>query len=179
MPTQEDRLDRLEMKVASLELEHLYEQRKAAESLPSEQALDLKDVNHNTTMLLGIASGQERAIKTIQADVESIKNRVEQIDANVISLSVKVDKRFVALEENFDKRFVALEENFDKRFVALEENFDKRFVALEENFDKRFVALEGRITSLEQRFDALEQRFTILEGKVDQIFQILTRLSER
>ncbi len=157
MPTQEDRLDRLEMKVASLELEHLYEQRKAAESLPSEQALDLKDVNHNTTMLLGIASGQERAIKTIQADVESIKNRVEQIDANVISLSVKVDKRFVALEENFDKRFVALEENFDKRFVAL----------------------EGRITSLEQRFDALEQRFTILEGKVDQIFQILTRLSER
>ncbi len=139
MPTQEDRLDRLEMKVASLELERLYEQRKAAESTPSEQALDLKDVNHNTTMLLGIASGQERAIKTIQVDVESIKNRAEQIDANVISLSVKVDKRFVALEEKFDKRF---------------------------------VALEGRMTSL-------EQRFTVMEGKIDQVFQILTRLSSR
>ena len=90
-------------------------------------------------MLLGIASGQEHAIKAIQADVESIKNRVEQIDANVISLGVKVDKRFVALEEKFDKRF---------------------------------VALEGRMTSLEQRFDSLEV-------KVDQIFQILTRLSDR
>ena len=153
MPTQEDRLDRLEMKVASLELERLYEQRKAAESTPSAQELNLKDVNHNTTMLLGIASGQERAIKVIQADVISIKNRAEQIDANVISLSVKVDKRFVALEEKFDKRFVALE--------------------------GRMTSLEQRFDALEQRFDALEQRFTVMEGKVDQIFQILTRLSNR
>ena len=147
MPTQEDRLDRLEMKVASMELERLYEQRKAAESTPSEQALNLKDVNYNTTMLLGITSGQELAIKTIQVDVASIKNRTEQIDANVISLSAKVDKRFIALEEKFDKRFVALE----GRMTSLEHRFD---------------ALEHRFDALEHRFDALEQRFTVMEGKI-------------
>ena len=133
MPTQEDRLDRLEMKVASLELERLYEQRMAVESTPSEQALNLKDVNHNTTMLLGIASGQERAIKAIQADVDSIKNRVEQIDANVISLDVKVDKRFVALEG----RMTALEQ----RFVTLEGKIEQRFTTLESKVDQIFQIL--------------------------------------
>ena len=167
VPTQEDRLGRLEMKVASMELEHLYEQRQAAESTPSKQAYNFEELNHNTTILLGIASGQERAIKAMQVNVESIKNRTEQIDANVISLSVKVDKRFVALEEKFDKRFVALE----GRMTSLEGRFD----ALEHRFD----ALEHRFDALEHRFDALEHRFTVMEGKVDQIFQILTRLSER
>ncbi len=175
MPTQEDRLGQLEMRVTSLELERLYQKRKAEESSPSEQERDFKDLHHNSTMLLGIVSGQEHAIKTMQADLDIVKGRVEHIDTSVVALNEKVD----SLDKKVDKRFVALEEKFDKRFVALEEKFDRRFVALEEKFDKRFVALEGRLTSLEQRFDSLEQRFIVVEGKLDQIFQILTGLSSR
>lgn len=67
MPTQEERLATLERKVASLELELLYEQRKAEESTPSERAYNLNEVNHHLTMLLGIASGQERDMKIIKA----------------------------------------------------------------------------------------------------------------
>ena len=44
MPTQEDRLSTLERKVAALELERLYEQRKAEESTPSKQAYNADEL---------------------------------------------------------------------------------------------------------------------------------------
>lgn len=90
MPTQEDRLATLERKIASLELELLYEQRKAEESTPSERAYNLNEVNHHLTMLLGIASGQERDMKIIKGDLSAIKNS-----------QASLEQRFMALEQRF------------------------------------------------------------------------------
>lgn len=44
-----------------------------------EVAHDVADVNHNVTMLLGVASGQERDIKAIRNDLGLVKERVESI----------------------------------------------------------------------------------------------------
>ena len=92
MPTQEDRLAALERKIASIELEMLYEQRKAEESTPSEQAYNLKEVNYHLTMLLGIASGQERDIKLVKSDLSIIKDRTEGFEQRFISLEGKLDQ---------------------------------------------------------------------------------------
>lgn len=92
MPTQEERLATLERKLASLELELLYERRKVEESTPSESASNLKDVNYHLTMLLGIASGQERDIKTMKGDLSEIKNS-----------QASLEQRFTAVEEKLEQ----------------------------------------------------------------------------
>lgn len=109
MPTQEERIDQLE-----------------------------KEVNHNLTMLLGIASGQERTIRTIQDDVRVVKDRTERMDSNIASLDEKVDKGFASV----DKRFISLEEKFDERLASV----DKRFVSLEEKFEQMLQML-AKLTS--------------------------------
>lgn len=119
MPTQEDRLAALERKIASIELEMLYEQRKAEEIAPSEQAYNLKEINHHLTMLLGIASGQERDIKIVKSDLGIIKDRMEgfeqrftSLDDQVSSLDGKVtslDEKVTSLEETVEQRFTSLE----------------------------------------------------------------------
>jgi hypothetical protein len=92
MSTQEERLAALEQKVADMELERLYEKRKAAQSTSSEQAYDVKQVNYRLTMLLGIASGQEQDIGSIKNDVSVIKEQVVEIKQDINGLSAKFDR---------------------------------------------------------------------------------------
>ena len=80
MPSQEDRIAALERKVAMLELLRSQDERKAEESAPSAQALNLREINENMTILLGVASSQESDIKAIKEDVSSIKDRLSQIE---------------------------------------------------------------------------------------------------
>lgn len=104
MPTQEDRLATIERKLASLELELLYERRKAEESTPSENASNLKDVNYHLTMLLGIASGQERDMKTMKVDLSEIKHsqaNLEQRFTGVEGKQTSLEQRFIVLEQRF------------------------------------------------------------------------------
>ncbi len=84
MPTQEDRLATLERKVAARELQRLYDERKASENTPSEQAYNYTEINQHLTILLGIASGQEGDIKMmkndlgiVKVDLDIVKKRVE------------------------------------------------------------------------------------------------------
>ncbi len=91
MSTYEDRIDALEQRVADIELERLYEQRKATESTPSEQAYDIKQVNHRLTMLLGIASGQEHAIRAMQADMDL---RFDVVDRQITELKQSMEANF-------------------------------------------------------------------------------------
>ncbi len=91
MPTQEDRLATLERKVAAMELQRLYDERKAAERTPSEQAYNYTEINQNLTILLGIASGQEQDIKLMQGDLDIIRERIT-------SLEGKVEQGFTSLE---------------------------------------------------------------------------------
>src|SRR5712692_4251688 len=83
MPTQEDRIAELEQKMTTIELERLYEKRKASENTPTEQAYNYSTISHNLTLLLGIASGQEHAIKLMQGDLEIIKERGEHQEQDI------------------------------------------------------------------------------------------------
>jgi chromosome segregation ATPase len=111
MPTQEERLATIERKLASLELELLYERRKAEESTPSESASNLKDVNYHLTMLLAIASGQERDIKTMKGDLGEIKDSLASLD-----------QRFTSLEQHF-RGVEGKQANLEQRFMVLEQRF--------------------------------------------------------
>jgi hypothetical protein len=91
MTTQEDRLEALEQRVADIELERLYEQRKAVQSTPSEQAYDAKQINHRLTMLLGIISGQEGDIKDIKKDMDL---RFDAVDRQIAELKQSMEAKF-------------------------------------------------------------------------------------
>ncbi len=106
MSTHEDRIAALERKMTTLELKRLYDERKAAENTPSEQAYNYSEINHNLAMLLGIASGQEHDIKLMQGDLEIIKERVEHIDQQIDG----VDRRL----EGIEQRFTSLEGKFEQ-----------------------------------------------------------------
>ena len=99
MPTQEDRLSTLERKVAALELERLYEQRKAEESTPSKQAYNANEINQNLTILLGVAAGQEKDIKAIKENVSSIKDRLESVEQRLGRLETKFEEHTALLTQ--------------------------------------------------------------------------------
>jgi hypothetical protein len=80
VPTQEDRLAALELKVAMLELLRSEDERKAEEALPPAQARNMKEINENLTILLGVTSSQGGDIKIIKEDTSSIKDRLDQLE---------------------------------------------------------------------------------------------------
>ncbi len=80
MDTEQDRLATVERKVAALELRRLYDERKAEENTPSALGSNLREVNENMTILLGIASAQEQNIKETRMDVGDIKERLNAVD---------------------------------------------------------------------------------------------------
>jgi chromosome segregation ATPase len=80
VPTQEDRIAALERKVAMLELLRSQDERKAEEALPPAQARNMREINENLTMLLGVTSSQGGDIKRIKEDVSSIKDRLDRLE---------------------------------------------------------------------------------------------------
>ena len=80
VPTQEDRLAALERKVAMLELLRSQDERKAEEALPPAQARNMKEINENLTILLGVTSSQGGDIRVIKADTSSIKDRLDRLE---------------------------------------------------------------------------------------------------
>lgn len=111
MPTQEDRLSTLERKVAAMELERLYEQRKAEESTPSKQAYNANEINQNLTILLGVAAGQEKDIKAIKENVSSIKDHLESVEQRLDRLEQRFDRQ--------DQRLDRLETRFEEHTALL------------------------------------------------------------
>jgi chromosome segregation ATPase len=78
--TQEDRLAALERKVAMLELLRSQDERKAEEALSPAQARNMKEINENLTILLGVTCSQGRDIKVIKEDTSSIKDRLDRLE---------------------------------------------------------------------------------------------------
>jgi chromosome segregation ATPase len=70
------------------------------------QELNNREINHNVTMLPGVASGQERDIKAMKNDLGIIRERVEHIDQRID----RVDRRL----EGIEQRFTSLEEKFEQ-----------------------------------------------------------------
>ena len=73
MQTTEDRLTAVERQLATLT------------RVLTEQQLSLRDIEKNETILLGLASGQERATKDIQARLETMDGKLDAILARLES----------------------------------------------------------------------------------------------
>jgi hypothetical protein len=67
----------------------------------SMQELHSRDLDHNVTVLLGIAGSQGKDMKTMQNDLSVVKERVEGVDRRLEG----VDRRL----EGFDQRFTSVE----------------------------------------------------------------------
>lgn len=98
MTTQEDRLAIVERKVAALELRRLYDERKAEENTPSALGVNLREINENMTILLGIASAQEQNIKEIREDVEVIKERIDRVEQRTERIEVTLSEHTVKFD---------------------------------------------------------------------------------
>jgi Tfp pilus assembly protein PilN len=99
MSTQEDRIAALERKVAAIELRRLYDERKAEENTPSVQAFNLREINENMTILLGVSSSQGGDIKAIKENVSSINDRLEGVEQRLDRLETKSDEQTTLLTQ--------------------------------------------------------------------------------
>ena len=99
MPTQEDRIAALERKVAMLELLRSQDERKAEENIPPAQAHNLKEINENMTILLGVISSQEGDIKVIKEDVSNIKDSLEGVEQRLDRMETKSDEHTTLLTQ--------------------------------------------------------------------------------
>lgn len=121
MSTYENRIEALEQRVADIELERLYEKRKTVETTSSEQAYDIKQVNHRLTMLLGIISGQEHAIRTLQGDMDL---RFDTVDARLNTMDARLNKIETTMATKDD--LAALESRVLSAFQQLLTVMDQR-----------------------------------------------------
>jgi hypothetical protein len=64
-----------------LELLRTQDERKAEEVFPPAQARNMREINENITILLGVTSSQGGDIKIIKEDVKHIKGRLDQLEA--------------------------------------------------------------------------------------------------
>lgn len=120
----EDRVTQLEQQF----LEHLAgsnQQMATLNRVVAQQHLDLRDIEKNLTILLGIASGQEHAIKTMQADMSTMQTDISTVQADVSTIQVDVN------------------------------TIRKRLDTLSEHVETQFAAVHQRLTSIDQRLDTL------------------------
>jgi hypothetical protein len=80
MQTTEDRLSAVERQLGILS------------RVLTEQQLRLHDMEKNETILLGIASGQERALKELQERTERIESRLDVMDGKLDTILSLLEK---------------------------------------------------------------------------------------
>lgn len=80
MSTSEDKLAHLEMKVAALEVQRLFDERKAEENVPSMLGLHLREINDNMTILLNVVGNQVEGTRAIKDDIRLLKEGIIAID---------------------------------------------------------------------------------------------------
>ena len=95
-------------------------------------------LEENITILLGIASGQERDIKSIQVGVMSLDRRFDALEGRLYGM----DHRLSTLERRFD----ALEGRFD----TLDKSVNSRFEAQDKKLDQILILLNTYIPKPDQ-----------------------------
>lgn len=104
MPTQEERLSTVEqdLRVAQGDfLLHLSENNRqiaALNKVLSTQELHSRDIDHNVTILLGIAGSQGKDIRAIKDDLGIIRESVEHMGQQISGF----ERRFTSLEEKLE-----------------------------------------------------------------------------
>ena len=108
MSTYDERLTAVEQTITSLRQDFLQAIMDHTRSMTTlnkvilQQEQNMRDADHEITILTGVISAQGQ-------DIKEMKNRLESFD-----------QRFTSLEEHFDQRFASSEERFDQRFTSLE-----------------------------------------------------------
>jgi hypothetical protein len=83
MSTPEDKLAHLERKVAALELQQMYDERKAEENVPAMLGFHLREINENMTTMLNVIGSQVENEKKVQDDIRLLKEGVSSIDGKL------------------------------------------------------------------------------------------------
>src|SRR6266581_1887535 len=94
-------------------------------------------LEENLTILLGIASRQERDIKSIQVGVMSLERRFDALEGRLYGM----DHRLSALERRFD----TLEQSVSSRFESLEQGVNSRFQEQDKKLDQILLLLNTLI----------------------------------
>jgi|SRR5579883_437956 uncharacterized protein with PhoU and TrkA domain len=97
MPDLEDRVSKLERKVAMLELLRVRDEREAEDRIPPVQMQNLRDVNETISILLGIVSSQDMDIKTMRESLADVKNDLGDVEHRLGRLETKVDENTALL----------------------------------------------------------------------------------
>src|SRR6266487_7100202 len=87
-------------------------------------------LEENITNLLGIASGQERDIKSIQLGVMSLDRRFDALEGRLYGMDHRLstlERRFDTLEQSVNSRFEAQDKKLDSRSDTLEQSVNSRF----------------------------------------------------
>lgn len=97
------------------------------------------------------AEGQAQALAAAMTDSLATKQDLNELDARIDGLSVRMDARFA----HIDARFEYLEKHLDTRIVELEKRMEIRMSELEHRmeirFDEQSASFDGKLTDLERR----------------------------
>ena len=107
VPTQEERLSAFEQTVTTL-------------------SRDIKDINHNETMLLGMAMKQGEDIREIRSNLASMSTKqgedIREIRSNLASLGERLDtfgERLNTSDQSVNSRFEAQDKKLDQVLLLL------------------------------------------------------------
>ena len=89
MPTQEERLSAFEQTVTTL-------------------SRDIKDINHNETMLLGMSMKQGEDIREIRSNLASLGERLDTFGERLNTSDQSVNSRFEAQDKKLDQVLLLL-----------------------------------------------------------------------
>jgi len=107
VPTQEERLSAFEQTVTTL-------------------SRDIKDINHNETMLLGMSMKQGEDIREIKSNLASMSTKqgddIREIRSNLASLGERLDtfgERLNTSDQSVNSRFEAQDKKLDQVLLLL------------------------------------------------------------
>lgn len=115
MSTQDDRLAALERRVTSLEIRRLHDETLAEDNVPVEQGRNLREVNENMTMLLGVMWRQGQDIREVKERLGGVEQRLDSVDSHLETL----EGRLVSFEQGVNSRFNQMDQKFDKMLQLL------------------------------------------------------------
>ena len=79
-------------------------------------------LEENITILLGIASGQERDVRSIQVGVMSLDRRFDALEGRLYGMDHRLstlERRFDTLEQSVNSRFEAQDKKLDQILLLL------------------------------------------------------------
>jgi len=134
--THDDRLAALERRVTSLEIRRLHDEALVEDHTPVEQGENLREVNENMTMLLGVFWRQGQDIREVKERFGEVELRLNSVDSRLETVELRlnnVDSRLEIVEN----RLTSFEQNVNSRF----KDVDNRFDQMDQKFDKMLLLL--------------------------------------